>query len=58
LEKLVDPDAVPDELFGEMLALVFRAFEALMRENPSAADPDFASSSRKAVIQEKESKDA
>jgi AcrR family transcriptional regulator len=38
LEKLVDPDAVPDELFGELLALIFLAFEALLRENPSAVD--------------------
>jgi AcrR family transcriptional regulator len=38
LEKLVDPDAVPDALFGEMLALVFQAFEALMRENSAAAE--------------------
>lgn len=58
LEKLVDPDAVPDELFGEMLALVFQAFEALMRENPSAADPDFANSSRAAAKQAKEPNDA
>jgi AcrR family transcriptional regulator len=53
LEKLVDPDAVPDGLFGEMLALVFQAFEALMRENPSAADPGSANSSREAATQEK-----
>lgn len=32
LEKLVDPDAVPDALYGELLALVFRSFEALLRE--------------------------
>jgi AcrR family transcriptional regulator len=38
LEKLVDPDAVPDELFGEMLAIIFKAFEALLRENPDAVD--------------------
>ncbi|MGA8744441.1 MAG: TetR/AcrR family transcriptional regulator [Solirubrobacterales bacterium] len=39
LEKLLSPDAVPDPLFGEMLALVFKAFEALVRESSSAADP-------------------
>lgn len=33
LEKLVDPDAIPDELFGELLAFFFRAFEALARES-------------------------
>jgi hypothetical protein len=32
LEKLVDPDAVPDSLYGELLAIVFRSFEALLRE--------------------------
>jgi AcrR family transcriptional regulator len=37
LEKLVDPDAVPDELFGELLAFVFRAFEALVRESEREA---------------------
>jgi AcrR family transcriptional regulator len=37
LEKLIDPDAVPDELFGEMLALVFQAFEALLSADPDAA---------------------
>jgi AcrR family transcriptional regulator len=33
LEKLVDPDSVPDSIYGEFLALVFRAFEALVRES-------------------------
>lgn len=37
LEKLVDPDAIPDELFGELLAFVFRAFEALARESEREA---------------------
>ena len=32
LEKLVDPDAVPDSLYGELLAILFRSFEALLRE--------------------------
>jgi AcrR family transcriptional regulator len=32
LEKLVDPDAVPDHLFGDLLVLIFSGFEALMRE--------------------------
>ena len=30
LEKLVNPDAVPDALYGEILARVFQAFEALV----------------------------
>jgi AcrR family transcriptional regulator len=37
LEKLVDPEAVPDRLFGDMLVLIFKAFEALVRESPGAA---------------------
>jgi hypothetical protein len=43
LEKLVDPDAVPDSAYGEFLAIIFQAFEALMRET---------------VAQEKEPEDA
>lgn len=37
LEKLVDPDSVPDSVYGEFLALIFRAFEALVREGKAAA---------------------
>jgi len=37
LEKLADPDAVPDGLFGDMLVVIFQAFEALVRENPGVA---------------------
>jgi len=44
LEKLTDPDAVPDGLFGDMLVVIFQAFEALMRENSSMADPANAGS--------------
>lgn len=40
LEKLADPEAVPDALFGDMLVLIFQALEALARENPSMTDPD------------------
>lgn len=36
LEKLVDPDSVPDSVYGEFLALIFRAFEALVREGRAA----------------------
>jgi AcrR family transcriptional regulator len=38
LEKLTDPDAVPDGFYGDMLVLIFQAFEALARENLAAAD--------------------
>lgn len=33
LEKLADPAAVPDHLFGDLLVLVFSGFEALARES-------------------------
>jgi AcrR family transcriptional regulator len=46
LEKLVDPDAVPDALYGDMLALIL---EALARQN----NPDFDSASR-AVLTDKQ----
>ena len=39
LEKLADPEAVPDALFGDLLMLIFQALEALMRESPSMAGP-------------------
>lgn len=39
LEKLADPDAFPNELYGDMLVLIFQAFEALARESLSAVDP-------------------
>jgi AcrR family transcriptional regulator len=37
LEKLADPDAVPDALFGDVLVLILQALEALARQT----DPDF-----------------
>ena len=46
LEKLADPDAVPDSLFGDMLVLIFQALEALARENPGIADQGGASRSQ------------
>ena len=46
LEKLADPDAVPDSLYGDMLVLIFQALEALARESLSAADPGTGSSSQ------------
>ncbi len=45
-EKLADPDAVPDGLFGDMLVLIFKAFEALIREDPSAVEPQSAIASQ------------
>jgi AcrR family transcriptional regulator len=36
LEKLVDPDAVPDTLYGDMLALIFQALGALARQTRTA----------------------
>lgn len=41
-EKLAAPEAVPDALFGDMLVLIFRAFEALIREATGAVDPQGA----------------
>jgi AcrR family transcriptional regulator len=46
LEKLVDPDAVPDELYGDMLALIFEGLAALARGNPSATGRDLGGGSR------------
>ena len=37
LEKLVDPEAVPDELYGDMVVLIFEGMAALARENRVAA---------------------
>jgi AcrR family transcriptional regulator len=58
LEKLVDPDAVPDALYGEMLVLIFTALGALARENPNAAGPDTAGSPRVPGSKKKGVKDA
>jgi AcrR family transcriptional regulator len=46
LEKLTDPDAVPDALYGDLLVLVFQALQALARESTGAADTDAASCSQ------------
>lgn len=43
LEKLVDPDAVPDELYGDMLALIFEGLAALAREHLGEAGRDLNS---------------
>lgn len=55
-EKLVNPDAVPDGLFGDMLALIFKAFEALIREDPSTVDPQRATASQKPETKRKGAK--
>jgi AcrR family transcriptional regulator len=39
LEKLADPDAVPDSLYGDLLVLIFQALQALAREGPSTDGP-------------------
>lgn len=53
-EKLLDPEAIPDARFGDMLVLIFRAFEALIREDPSAVeDPQRAVASHKPAVERK-----
>ena len=46
LEKLIDPDGVPDSLYGDMLVLIFEALQALARERLGPADEDAGSSLR------------
>jgi AcrR family transcriptional regulator len=57
LEKLADPDAVPDPLFGDMLVLIFQALAALARENPSIAEQGGVSRSEEQVTNRKGGKD-
>lgn len=38
LEKLVNPDAVPDQLYGDVLVLILQALQALARENEAGLD--------------------
>jgi AcrR family transcriptional regulator len=45
-EKLADPNAVPDELFGDMLVLIFQALAALARESELADEPAPATAKR------------
>lgn len=40
LEKLADPDAVPDAYYGDVLMLIFEALAALSREQAAAAPSD------------------
>jgi AcrR family transcriptional regulator len=42
LQKLLDPEAVPDELYGDMLALIFTALEALAERDAREADTEHA----------------
>jgi AcrR family transcriptional regulator len=37
LQKLADPDAVPDELFGDLLTLIFEALSALVERDVANA---------------------
>ncbi len=55
-EKLADPEAIPDALFGDMLVLIFKAFEALIREDPSAVEPQSAITSQKSATKRKGAK--
>lgn len=38
LQKLIDPDAVPDEVYGEMLVLIFNALAALAHADHTASE--------------------
>jgi AcrR family transcriptional regulator len=57
LEKLADPDAVADSLYGDMLVLIVQALEALARESPSAADPGTGSSAQEPASQKQAAND-
>jgi AcrR family transcriptional regulator len=57
LEKLADPDAVPDALYGDMLVLIFQALEALARESLDAADPSAACSSQRQATEKQGAED-
>jgi AcrR family transcriptional regulator len=57
LEKLIDPDAVPDGLYGDTLGLVFEGLAALARENPGALDGDLGGDPREADRGESGGKD-
>ncbi len=58
LEKLADPTAVPDALYGDMLVLIFQALQALARENPAITDPQTTTSWRKPQIKKQGVKNA
>jgi len=53
LEKLVDPDSVPDSLYGDMLVLIFQALQALARgELLSGAGLDAAACAKDSMAPE------
>ncbi|HXP36279.1 MAG TPA: TetR/AcrR family transcriptional regulator [Solirubrobacteraceae bacterium] len=51
LEKLVDPDGIPDSLYGDMLVLVFEALQALARERLGATGQGTAGSPRNSTAE-------
>jgi AcrR family transcriptional regulator len=57
LERLADPDAVPDTLYGDMLVLVFQALQALARESPPATGIGAQSPSQEPATDKKGAKD-
>jgi AcrR family transcriptional regulator len=57
LEKLADPDAIPDSLYGDLLVLILTALEALARESLTAVDPDTAGSSQEPATEQKGAED-
>jgi AcrR family transcriptional regulator len=57
LEKLADPDAVPDGLFGDMLVLILQAFAALAGQGSSTVDPVSGSVSPIPATQEQGAED-
>jgi AcrR family transcriptional regulator len=57
LERLADPDAVPDTLYGDMLVLVFQALQALARESPHATSIGAQSPSQEPATDKKGAED-
>jgi AcrR family transcriptional regulator len=53
LEKLADPQAVPDSLFGDMLVLILQALEMLTRETLGVLDPSVIGRSQEPATNEK-----
>jgi AcrR family transcriptional regulator len=53
LEKLVNPTAVPDSLYGDLLRLILNGLVALAREGVAAAGPRADASGLKAVSTKK-----
>jgi AcrR family transcriptional regulator len=57
LEKLVDPDAVSDAVYGDLLVLILRALEALSRETASIVEQGGLSRHEEPVTDRKGSRD-